>query len=280
MIKIERTRDPLLIKHYTGANLSKKLENLLEYYYLDKGKIDFKPKARQVWGKAKAQLKVESYEKCAYCEADTAVVAHGDVEHFRPKDTYWWLAYCYDNYTFACQICNQSYKGVHFPISGSPLSPPVLPKSKPRQIAKFAALASTICPDPAISSTKTVNALFSKEKSYLIDPYLKDPEKFFAWHADDVVEEVRLIKNGARGSAAAVQAAEKYLGLNREELCRLRWNEYKTLEIMALAFQNGKFPASVESNLKQQILKHAESKQSFAGMHRYFLREWGFLPPL
>ncbi len=60
------------------------------------------------WKKAKAQLKVETHGKCAYCEAPTSTVAYGDVEHFRPKSVYWWLAYCYDNYLFSCQICSRA----------------------------------------------------------------------------------------------------------------------------------------------------------------------------
>lgn len=58
------------------------------------------------WGKAKPQLLKESSGKCAYCETPTSVVAFGDVEHYRPKSKYWWLAYCYDNYLASCQICN------------------------------------------------------------------------------------------------------------------------------------------------------------------------------
>ena len=65
----------------------------------------------RVWKAAKPQLKIESGGKCAYCESPTDTVAHGDVEHFRPKSVYWWLAYCYDNYVYACQICNQVLQG-------------------------------------------------------------------------------------------------------------------------------------------------------------------------
>ena len=62
------------------------------------------------WKKAKAQLLKETNNKCAYCEAPTKVVAYGDVEHYRPKSMYWWLAYCYENYLPSCQLCNQKYK--------------------------------------------------------------------------------------------------------------------------------------------------------------------------
>jgi uncharacterized protein (TIGR02646 family) len=78
----------------------------------------------------KAQLKKDQNNKCCFCEtSDVDVVAHGDVEHFRPKGGhqqnvndqlgypgYYWLAYEWDNLFFSCQICNQRYKKNRFPL--------------------------------------------------------------------------------------------------------------------------------------------------------------------
>ena len=69
-----------------------------------------------VWRRAKAHLKAETHGKCAYCESSTSTVAYGDVEHFRPKSVYWWLAYCYDNFSYSCQLCNQLYKKATFRV--------------------------------------------------------------------------------------------------------------------------------------------------------------------
>lgn len=84
--------------------------------------------------------------KCGYCEHDTLVSYHGDVEHFAPKAGideihpslpatpeqagdppphpvqrvcqrgYWWLAYAWHNYLFACARCNQVHKRSIFPV--------------------------------------------------------------------------------------------------------------------------------------------------------------------
>ena len=51
------------------------------------GPLEFKS---TVWKAGKPQLKRETGGKCAYCESPTDTVAHGDVEHFRPKSKYWW----------------------------------------------------------------------------------------------------------------------------------------------------------------------------------------------
>ena len=76
--------------------------------------------------------------KCAFCEARIDATQPGDVEHFRPKkavedqhgskvriDTpsgerdhpgYFWLAYEWSNLLIACNTCNRSGKGIHFPL--------------------------------------------------------------------------------------------------------------------------------------------------------------------
>ncbi len=53
--------------------------------------------------------------KCAFCE-NKMIQAH--VEHYRPKDTYYWLAYSWDNLLLACPACNLA-KGKKFEILGS-----------------------------------------------------------------------------------------------------------------------------------------------------------------
>lgn len=63
----------------------------------------------------KRQLLDDQHNKCAYCER----MKNGDygaVEHFRPKGTYYWLAYTWDNLLFSCSECNSSYKRDHFPL--------------------------------------------------------------------------------------------------------------------------------------------------------------------
>lgn len=66
---------------------------------------------------------------CCFCESIVLGIAHGDIEHFRPKagykqdktdklnkPGYFWLAYDWNNLLFSCQICNQSNKGNLFPL--------------------------------------------------------------------------------------------------------------------------------------------------------------------
>ncbi len=54
---------------------------------------------------------------CAYCQSQLPHAAPGDVEHFRPKSHYWWLAYEFGNYFLGCALCNQVFKRELFPLA-------------------------------------------------------------------------------------------------------------------------------------------------------------------
>ena len=55
---------------------------------------------------------------CAYCQGVLSHSDLGDVEHFRPKSKYWWLAYTFRNYFLTCSRCNRTYKRSEFPVHG------------------------------------------------------------------------------------------------------------------------------------------------------------------
>lgn len=50
--------------------------------------------------------------KCAYCEQK---MERYNIEHYRPKKIYYWLAFSWDNLIMACPDCN-GFKGVHFDL--------------------------------------------------------------------------------------------------------------------------------------------------------------------
>jgi uncharacterized protein (TIGR02646 family) len=51
--------------------------------------------------------------KCCYCEAP--LDANYEVEHWRPKSGYYWLAYGWDNLLLSCSFCNKT-KSNQFPL--------------------------------------------------------------------------------------------------------------------------------------------------------------------
>jgi hypothetical protein len=234
-------------------------------------------KGKEHWKAGKKSLIADTHHKCAYCEAPTTMVAYGDVEHFRPKSIYWWLAYCYDNHLFSCQICNGTYKGDNFPVHGKRLSP--LPVSQNLSDAKLKSLAGALAPDPVdLSAVKAFHAVLNSEMAYLPNPYETDPEPFFRWRAENVLMEVS-IHPGSKNHQRIFDAVEQFYGLNREELRRARWSlSYRHLAARKKDLDDFGGHARWK---KKRVEAAAEIKEMladaapFAGMARSFVRtEW------
>jgi hypothetical protein len=235
-------------------------------------------KGKDHWKAGKSTLIADSHGKCAYCEAPTTVVAHGDVEHIRPKSVYWWLAYCCDNHLFACQICNQTHKGENFPISGTKLSPPSVKPSV--SDARLQSLAGTLAPDPGDRvAIKAFLSRLAAEQADLLDPYATKPESFFRWSADDVLKEVEIQPRSSSPNHQRVfNAVKQFYRLNREELRRARWSlVYQHLadqkENLNDLDSNGG-SASKRAKVVAKINRMTDNSAPFAGMARYFVRTW------
>jgi hypothetical protein len=274
MISLTRARTALAInKKFRGQDKKDRdLALIKDQQSLLKGMIDKHAFKAIYWKTSKSQLKRESANKCAYCEANTSVVAHGDVEHFRPKSEYWWLAYTYDNYLFACQICNQTYKSDNFPITAIKFANPVIKANTTP--AKINLLVGNISPDPIdVTSNYTLAKYIinhKKEKSLLLNPYFDDPAEHFAWEFDDNKKEVKLRPaNNTAFSKKVVQGCLDFYGLNRPELLNLRYTEFRKFR----AFKKGlteNISAALKAETKAIIKDMLDDRSSFAGMLRYF----------
>ena len=278
MTKLERVRTAAAIPAaFRGAGRVAKSLELIEGRAA--GTLTFNS---TVWKAAKKQLKSETDGKCAYCESKTDTVAHGDVEHFRPKSKYWWLAYCYDNYVYACQICNQVHKGDEFPIHASTgaWTGPTLPVSPTP--AALATLAETLTPDALDLTAGHAFADFlvaaGKEKAGLVDPYVTDPDPLFKWIADDVLKVVALAPaSNAVAAQRAFAGAEESYGLNREELKRNRYKTYEELVLLKdslAAFAAAGINPVLQQRIKDQITAMTKVDAPYAGMVRYFVKEF------
>ena len=112
-----------------------------------------------------------------------------------------------------------------------------------------------------------------KEKPFLVDPYVEDPEELYGWAADPVLREVRITARTKRIRATrAIRAAEDDLGLNREELRRRRWQNYEMLRTLADVIE--RFPAA-KTVAAAQVRAMMAPDREYAAMARYFVRvEW------
>jgi uncharacterized protein (TIGR02646 family) len=276
MIALNRNRTAQAINaKYRGADKREKDKELMlaqRDFLNDPNKaVEFKS---IFWKTAKTQLKKESKGKCAYCESNTEVVAHGDVEHYRPKSIYWWLAYTYDNYLYACQICNQSYKSNNFPISANLYPEPhIATNTTDNKIEK---LAGNISPDPIdITLNYTLQKYLNEheaEVALLLNPYFDDPTIYFAYEADDTTEEVKIVPTKTN-YADHVIAAEEFYGINRIELKNIRYSVYRTFRLVKRMYQKLTIEGNDEpfrKEVKKQIDDMLSDKYLFTGMNRYF----------
>ncbi len=272
MVTLEHKRTAKAINaKYRGAHKKDKDKELLHAqrsFLNDQNKsIEFKS---TFWKTAKTQLKKESNGKCAYCEANTEVVAHGDVEHYRPKSIYWWLAYTYDNYLYACQICNQSYKSNNFPIDNNKYPEPQIALTTTDH--RIEQLAGNISPDPIdITLNYTLEQYLNEHKAetaLLLNPYFDDPVTYFAYEVDDTIEEIKIAPTKPEYSKY-IKAAEEFYGINRIELKNVRYSVFTKFRAFKMAYIE-LTDGVVRREVRKQIDDMLSNKYLFAGMNRFF----------
>lgn len=225
------------------------------------------------WKAAKEQLKADTGGKCAYCEAPTDAVAHGDVEHFRPKSIYWWLAFCFDNYLFSCQICNQTYKSDNFPVGGNRLQSPVMPAALPAG-TDLEGLLDLLTLDPGALTENDLIDLWGEEAADLPNPYLDNPEDLFVYELDPLNKEVWIRSGGGDRADRALAAVEGYLGLNREALRRDRYVQLAPLMALRDVLAVPGLPQEAAQIARTEANRMRQPSDPYAGMTRFFADAW------
>lgn len=289
MISLTRVRSrPPIDSKFTGTKLIEMSLRLLEQQReIRRGNIEKHNFDSGIWKKAKAQLLQETADKCAYCETPTAVVTFGDVEHYRPKSKYWWLAYCLDNYLASCAICNQKFKQDKFTFRNSALPAPRVRKNSADSTLEN--MSKVIAPDPldgdAVTDFESAHEL---ERPLPINPYTDDPSDFFAWRADENIEEVELVANSNNPDAIdIVDAAKEIYGLDRPQLRTERYRTFAKYKLFRLSSEDAGISASLKEGLDEMIQTMAASRERYTGMILFFeslgnAQDWeqqGFLIP-
>lgn len=272
MIALTRVRTKQAIhRNFRGKTPLNRLEKLMREVrdQIAAGE-DPDPDIKSLWKDAKDQLIVESSGKCAYCESAVTATYHGDVEHFRPKDVYWWLAYVYDNYLLSCAVCNQSFKGKKFALSGTPMPAPVLTGAE--DDAALEALAADFAPDPLDDTAVTAFiALHNGEQPLIPNPYFDAPETLFAWEVFPAIGEVWIRANPTHPRGAAILAAcEDIYGINRTQLLRRRFRQWKNYDLAAAMLATPGVPDALKTMAERLIESLKAGDSEYAAMVRYF----------
>ena len=271
MIPLTRQRTNAIHSQFRGDTLiATSLQLLQDQRAIKRGDLEKHEFNSDIWKKAKQQLLVETFDKCAYCEAPTAVVAYGDVEHYRPKSKYWWLAYCVDNYLVSCAICNQRFKKDKFSFKNSKMKAPTVRSNTTD--SRLQALSETLVPDPLdTDEVSTFLNLHHQERPFLINPYIDKPEDFFAWQADTTIEEVELIARPDNAEAEDyVAAAKDIYGLNRTQLRGLRYFIFDSYYTHKKTLLDPNISAATREDNARTISNMQLPARPFAGMVRFF----------
>ena len=271
MIPLTRVRTTAINQRFRGDKLVEtSLKLLRDQRAIKKGNLEKHDFDSDIWRKAKDQLLAETFDKCAYCEAPTAVVAYGDVEHYRPKSKYWWLAYCVDNYLVSCAICNQRFKKDKFTFKNSKMRAPVVRSTTPD--ARLDDLSRTLVPDPLdANAIAAFLDLHQQEHPFLVNPYIDKPEDYFAWKADRNIREVELIaRPGDPEAEDYVKAAIDIYGLDRMQLRALRYFFFDSYYTHKRTLLDPGISAGTRAANELVIMNMMRPERPFAGMIRFF----------
>ena len=237
---------------------------------IKKGDITKHSFKSSIWKKAKEQLLKESNDKCAYCETPMSVVSYGDVEHYRPKSKYWWLAYCLDNYLASCAICNQKFKSAHFKVEGGKMPSPRVRRNSADSTLKN--ISKALVPDPLIAAdVMRFENKHRAELALLINPYVDDPTITFAWHADRNLEEVDLVAVSSDFSVVKrVDAAKEFYGLDRPQLRGLRYATFHDYFVNKVTLEDPSINQNTRMVNEDAIKRKLRGSSPYAGMIRFF----------
>lgn len=275
MIKLTRIRThPPIHENFFGSK--RVAANLKLLKQKRDGELDGTSKKKwnsSFWKESKIQLLIESNNKCAYCETPTRVVAYGDVEHFRPKSIYWWLAYSYDNYLPSCGACNQEYKKDLFHLADQNNELKGLQIISAMSDLTLESFAPTLTVDPVDDNQgKNLSDFINEiegEKALLVNPYFDDPSIYFAYQPILENKEVVVVATEPKYKRV-IKACEDLFGLNRKELLDLRFERYLTYMTFRHSLNDNAISTNTELMIQNRLAEMASDKSAYAGMIRYF----------
>ena len=275
MIKLNRVRtSPPVHENFFGAK--RIAANLKLLKQKRDGELDKKGDNKWnsgFWKEAKPQLLIESNNKCAYCETPTRVVAYGDVEHFRPKSVYWWLAYSYENYLPSCTACNQEYKKDFFRLENKKNQLAGLKLTAAATDADLEELAPTLTVDPVDDAQghklEDYEKGLASEKTLLINPYTDDPTIHFAYLPILENSEVIVVPTEKKYEKV-VRACQDLFGINRKELLDFRFQWYCFYMTIRHTLADNLISARTRTMNENRLREMLRDRSAYAGMIRYF----------
>jgi len=212
---------------------------------------DFKP----YWSESDVREALHAMHrgKCCYCERKRDIRRESDIEHFRPKagvkerddhSGYWWLAYNWKNYLFACKCCNQTHKKTRFPVRDE--------------------TTRAMGPNDSIAD----------ECPCLIDPSAEDPEDHISYEWSTAYKVYVKAVGGPNDNNCRGEETIQIVGLNRQELMSERAGILDELEVIAAMMIAGEYHGNplLISRAKERIREATSSDRKFTAFRRAYFR--------
>ena len=202
----------------------------------------------RIWREYKPFARSIFHGKCAFCESNVDIAGEGDIEMYRPKSVYWWLAYDWKNLLYACAICNRRYKKNRFPLAD--------PKdlSEDFKIEHIEAASGK----PRIM-----------ERPLLLHPYSDFPPDHLLFTENETSEGVEVTGLTKRGRTTI-----DVLGLNRAELVRWRFEQWIHLRTLLSTITTGQLEAGVTDKVFTEARRLLEDSAVYAGARRQLCLTW------
>ncbi len=103
------------LKEFSKIHFGKETKKILKL--IQNGQIPQSSDFNNVWTELIPMFSEKQNKRCAICEQEMYTARIKSIEHYRPKNYYWWLAYNPQNYYLVCTDCN-GYKSTNYPLSG------------------------------------------------------------------------------------------------------------------------------------------------------------------
>ncbi len=191
--------------------------------------LETKKEKDYCYKKSKTQLEKQFYKKCAYCE--TKFTEYTQIEHYRPKSKYYWLAYEWSNLLPSCEKCNNA-KSNKFPLINKKKT-----VKKPNLINKKIDL----------SKCKADVFPLINEKPFILHPKIDNTQEYLDFKIDENYTGIEIIGTDKIEDLEFTGRGEATINickLNRPELKIDRYNKvikdvvdefYKTFQILQIS---------------------------------------------
>ncbi len=184
--------------------------------------------------------------KCAFCES---AVERSDVEHFRPKSIYYWLAYSWDNLLYCCPTCN-GFKSNNFELE---------------------------------TGFNRVDFSGNTDKIHLLCAEYQEIEhnKFVNPEKEEFTDKLIFHKNGKIESKdtrvdytiVTCQLSRDYLNERRAEIFK-EFDEKLTSRITDIKFGKAKDTKSLDDFIEDFVTDSQKPKKEFLAFRRFILKFW------